>query len=69
MLEAAPEGVIRDYLSVPLIDRSSDIHNVPLLSLDFETSGLDASKEPAPNPTPRFNLQFNRGSATAPLEP
>ena len=45
MLEAAPVGAIRDYLSVPLIDKSSDIHRVPLLSLDFETSGLDARKD------------------------
>ena len=45
MLEAAPEGAVREYLSVPLIDRSRDIHAVPLLSLDFETSGLDANKD------------------------
>ena len=45
MLEAAPEGAIREYLSVPLVDQSRDIHSVPLLSLDFETSGLDASKD------------------------
>jgi DNA polymerase-3 subunit epsilon len=45
MLEAAPEGAISEYLSAPLIDRSRDIHAVPLLSLDFETSGLDASKD------------------------
>ena len=45
MLEAAPAGAIRDYLSVPLIDKSSDIHRVPMLSLDFETSGLDARKD------------------------
>ena len=45
MLEAAPEGPVREYLSVPLIDRSRDIHSVPLLSLDFETSGLDANKD------------------------
>lgn len=45
MLEAAPDGAISEYLSAPLIDRSTDIHAVPLLSLDFETSGLDASKD------------------------
>ena len=45
MLEAAPEGIIREYLSEPLIDPGSDIHRVPLLSLDFETSGLDARKD------------------------
>lgn len=45
MLEDAPEGAISEYLSAPLIDRSTDIHAVPLLSLDFETSGLDASKD------------------------
>ena len=45
MLESAPEGALRDYLSVPLIDRNSDIHKISLLSLDFETSGLDARKD------------------------
>ena len=45
MLEQAPEGPVRDFLSVPLIDRSRDVHSVSLLSLDFETSGLDASKD------------------------
>ncbi len=45
MLELAPEGPVRDYLSAPLIDRSRDIHSVSLLSLDFETSGLDSSKD------------------------
>ncbi len=45
MLELAPEGPVRDYLSAPLIDRSRDIHSVSLLPLDFETSGLDSSKD------------------------
>jgi DNA polymerase-3 subunit epsilon len=45
ILELAPEGPVRDYLSAPLIDRSRDIHSVSLLSLDFETSGLDSSKD------------------------
>ncbi len=45
MLELAPEGPVRDYLSAPLIDRSRDVHSVSLLSLDFETSGLDSSKD------------------------
>ena len=45
LLKNAPEGPVRDFLSVPLVDRSRDIHAVSLLSLDFETSGLDASKD------------------------
>ena len=45
MLGFAPEGPVRDYLSAPLIDRSRDIHSVSLLSLDFETSGLNASND------------------------
>ena len=45
MLELAPEGPVRDFLSVPLVDRSRDVHSVSLLSLDFETSGLDSSKD------------------------
>ena len=45
MLDSVPDGALRDYLSVPLVDKGSDIHSLPLLSLDFETSGLDAKKD------------------------
>ncbi len=41
LLRRAPDGPLRDYLSVPFPDESSEIHSVPLLSLDFETTGLD----------------------------
>jgi DNA polymerase-3 subunit epsilon len=41
LLRRAPQGPVRDYLSVPFPDENSEIHSVPLLSLDFETTGLD----------------------------
>jgi len=44
-LESTAEGPVKQYLSVPLPDLKSDIHVVPLLALDFETSGLKPSKD------------------------
>lgn len=41
LLKKAPEGPVRDYLSVPFPDNRMDIHEVPMLSLDFETTGLN----------------------------
>jgi DNA polymerase-3 subunit epsilon len=40
-----PPGPLRDYLSVPLPDTAADIRSVPVLSLDFETSGLNAQQD------------------------
>ena len=45
LLRNAPAGPLKDYLSVPLIDTGKDIHSVPLISLDFETSGLNPSED------------------------
>lgn len=45
MLELVPEGPVRDFLSAPLIEKNQDVHSVSLLSLDFETSGLDSTRD------------------------
>jgi DNA polymerase-3 subunit epsilon len=45
LLQNAPEGPLKEYLSTPLPDRKSDINTVPLLALDFETSGLNVSED------------------------
>lgn len=45
LLAISPEGPVKDFLSAPLIDRNQDVHAVSLLSLDFETSGLDSAKD------------------------
>ena len=44
-LESSPEGPLKQYLSTPMPDLRSDIHAVPLLALDFETSGLNGSED------------------------
>lgn len=40
-LKKAPEGPLKDYLSVPLPAMTCPISEVPLLALDFETTGLN----------------------------
>ncbi len=45
LLRHAPAGPLKDYLSVPVIDPAKDIHSVTLISLDFETSGLNPSED------------------------
>lgn len=45
LLESSPDGPLKEYLSTPPPDLKSDINDVPLLALDFETSGLNASME------------------------
>lgn len=41
LLKKAPEGPLKDYLSVPLPAMDSPISQVPILALDFETTGLN----------------------------
>lgn len=41
LLKKAPEGPLRDYLSVPIPALDSPISEAPLLALDFETTGLN----------------------------
>lgn len=40
-LKKAPPGPIKEFLSVPFPDNKTPIDQVPVLALDFETTGLD----------------------------
>lgn len=41
-LKKVPEGALKEYLSVPFPDKSKRIKELDVLSLDFETTGLNA---------------------------
>jgi len=43
LLTKAPEGPLKDFLSVPFPAPETLINQVPILALDFETTGLDAN--------------------------
>ncbi len=45
LLKRAPEGPLRDFLAVPFPDPSTPIDRVPILSVDFETTGLDPKRD------------------------
>ncbi|KGJ91023.1 exonuclease domain-containing protein [Colwellia psychrerythraea] len=45
LLEKAPAGALRDFLSVPLPDIDTPIDRVEILAVDFETTGLDAKQD------------------------
>jgi DNA polymerase-3 subunit epsilon len=45
LLKKAPAGPLKDYLSVSYPDRKADVYSVPIVSLDFETTGLDSSTD------------------------
>lgn len=45
LLEKAPEGPLKDFLSVPFPDEKGLITQTPIISVDFETTGLDAKKD------------------------
>jgi len=45
LLKKAPQGALRDFLSVPFPDLNTPIDRVEILSVDFETTGLDAKKD------------------------
>ncbi|MCP4991244.1 MAG: DNA polymerase III subunit epsilon [Colwellia sp.] len=45
LLKKAPEGPLRDYLSVPLPALNTPIDKVKILAVDFETTGLDARQD------------------------
>lgn len=42
LLKKVPEGPLKDYLAVPFPDPQTPIEQVPILALDFETTGLNA---------------------------
>jgi len=45
LLKNAPAGALRDFLSVPFPRPSSNLADVSILSVDFETTGLNAKKD------------------------
>ncbi|WP_457673123.1 exonuclease domain-containing protein [Thiolapillus sp.] len=45
LLARAPEGPLRNYLGTAFPDRGLPIDQVPLLAMDFETTGLDAGSD------------------------
>jgi DNA polymerase-3 subunit epsilon len=45
LLEQAPEGPLKNFLGTEFPDRKRPIHDIPLLAMDFETTGLDANKD------------------------
>lgn len=45
VLAAAPDGPLRDYLSVPFPDPGTPLDRLPLLAADVETTGLDPERD------------------------
>jgi DNA polymerase-3 subunit epsilon len=45
LLGKAPDGPLRDFLSVPFPDRDLRIDEASILSVDLETTGLDPAKD------------------------
>ncbi|GAA0812113.1 3'-5' exonuclease [Colwellia asteriadis] len=45
LLKKAPKGALRDFLSVPLPDLNTPINQLPILAVDFETTGLNAKED------------------------
>ncbi|QUM76386.1 DNA polymerase III subunit epsilon [Moritella sp. 24] len=45
LLNKAPEGALKQYLSVPIIDLDKPIIDSDILAVDFETTGLNAKHD------------------------
>jgi len=45
LLRKVPEGALKDYLSVPFPDPKTPLDRLPILSMDFETTGLDVKTD------------------------
>ncbi|RLA20381.1 MAG: DNA polymerase III subunit epsilon [Gammaproteobacteria bacterium] len=45
LLKKAPEGALRDFLSVPFPELDTPINKTPILAVDFETTGLNIKKD------------------------
>jgi len=45
LLRKAPEGVLKEFLSVPFPVPGDKVDNIPILSVDFETTGLSPKKD------------------------
>lgn len=45
LLTKAPDGPLKDYLSIPFPDPETALNNTSILALDFETTGLNAKTD------------------------
>jgi len=45
LLKKAPEGPLKDFLAVPFPSLETPINELPILAVDFETTGLDAKAD------------------------
>lgn len=45
LADRVPDGGLRRYLATPAPSRDTPVGRVPMLALDFETTGLDAERE------------------------
>ena len=45
LLKKAPKGALRDFLSVPFPTKDTPFDQIPILSVDFETTGLHAKND------------------------
>lgn len=45
LLKKAPEGPIKEFLSIPFPDPKTPIDETPILAVDFETTGLKPEKD------------------------
>lgn len=45
LLKKVPKGPLHDFLSVPFPARDTPINELPILAVDFETTGLDAKAD------------------------
>lgn len=45
LLKRCPDGALKNYLSTPFVKKNQTIADIDILSVDFETTGLDAKKD------------------------
>jgi len=45
LLRKAPDGALKEFLSVPFPCEKEKVENTPILAVDFETTGLDPNKD------------------------
>ncbi|KGJ88049.1 exonuclease domain-containing protein [Thalassotalea sp. ND16A] len=45
LLDKAPEGALKQFLSVPFPDKNTAISDIDILAVDFETTGLNAKTD------------------------
>ena len=45
LLKKAPEGALKDFLAVPFPTLETSMHDLPVLAVDFETTGLNAKTD------------------------